>query len=241
MDTSLEYATVKQLATLIEKGSLSPVELTEYYLDRIERLDQRLNSFMLITHERARAAAKAAETAIAGGNYLGPLHGIPFAVKDLVNVAGLPTTNGSILFKERVARNDATVFRKLLQAGIVLIGKTGQVEFAFGGYRCQPPLRHAVESVGCPGAAHSRWIQQRIERQRRRRPGAGRLGDRHRRFGALAGCLQRARRIETDLRAREHGRYRTPEPGPRFPRTDCAFSGRRRAFSASARGPGPGR
>ena len=130
MDTSLENATVKQLATLIEKGSLSPVELTEYYLNRIERLDQRLNSFMLITHERARAAAKAAEIAIAGGNYLGPLHGIPFAVKDLVNVAGLPTTNGSILFKERIARNDATVFRKLLQAGIVLIGKTGQVAHA---------------------------------------------------------------------------------------------------------------
>ncbi len=132
MDTSLEHATVKELATLIEKGSLSPVELTEYYLDRIERLDQRLNSFMLVTHERARAAARAAETAIAGGNYLGPLHGIPFAVKDLVNVAGLPTTNGSILFKDRIARTDATVFRKLLQAGIVLIGKTGQVEFAFG-------------------------------------------------------------------------------------------------------------
>ena len=94
MDTSLENATVKQLATLIEKGSLSPVELTEYYLDRIERLDQRLNSFMLITHERARAAAKAAEIAIAGGNYLGPLHSIPFAVKDLVNVAGLPREQG---------------------------------------------------------------------------------------------------------------------------------------------------
>ena len=132
MDTSLAHATVKELATLIQKGSLSPVELTEYYLDRIQRLDQRLNSFMFIAHERARAAAKAAEIAIAGGNYLGPLHGIPFAVKDLVNVAGLPTTNGSILFKERIARNDATVFRKLLQAGIVLIGKTGQVEFAFG-------------------------------------------------------------------------------------------------------------
>jgi aspartyl-tRNA(Asn)/glutamyl-tRNA(Gln) amidotransferase subunit A len=133
MDTSLAHASVKHLATLIKKGSLSPVELTEYYLDRIERLDPRLNSFMLVTHERARASAKAAETAIAGGNYLGPLHGIPFAVKDLVNVAGLPTTNGSILFKDRIAREDATVFRKLLQAGIVLIGKTGQVEFAFGG------------------------------------------------------------------------------------------------------------
>ena len=133
MDTSLEHATVKQLATLIHKGDLSPVELTEYYLDRIERLDGRLNAFMVVTRKRARAAARAAETAIAGGNYLGPLHGIPFAVKDLVNVAGLPTTNGSILFKDRIAREDATVFRKLLQAGIVPMGKTGQVEFAFGG------------------------------------------------------------------------------------------------------------
>ena len=96
MDTSLEHATVKELANLIEKGSLSPVELTEYYLERIERLDQRLNSFMLVTHERARAAARAAEIAIAGGNYLGPLHGIPFAVKDLVNVTGLPTTSRRI-------------------------------------------------------------------------------------------------------------------------------------------------
>ena len=133
MDNSLEYATVRQLATDIEKGTLSPVELTDYYLDRIERLDGKLNAFILVTNERARAAAKAAEMAIAGGNYLGPLHGIPFALKDLVNVAGLPTTNGSVLFKDHIANSDATVFKRLMQAGIVPIGKTHQVEFAFGG------------------------------------------------------------------------------------------------------------
>ena len=132
MDDTFAFSSIHALAALIQKRDLSPVELTEYYLQRIERYDPRLNAFMLVSADRARAAARAAEVAIAGGHYLGPLHGIPLALKDLIDVAGRPTTGGSILFKDRVPEDDATVARKLHQAGSALLGKTHLVEFAFG-------------------------------------------------------------------------------------------------------------
>lgn len=133
MDNALAFAPIAELAPLIRRGELSPLELTEFYLERIERYDPALNAYLAVTAERARAQARAAEAQIAAGTYLGPLHGIPLAFKDLVDVAGLPTTGGSTLLRDHIAAADATVARRLFAAGVVLLGKTQLVEFAFGG------------------------------------------------------------------------------------------------------------
>ena len=133
MDDALAFAPIAELATLIRRGELSPLELTELYLERIERYDPALNAYLAVTAARARAQARAAEVQIAAGTYLGPLHGIPLAFKDLVDVADLPTTGGSTLLRDNIAAADATVARRLFAAGVVLLGKTQLVEFAFGG------------------------------------------------------------------------------------------------------------
>ena len=133
MDNALAFAPVAELAPLLRRGEISPLELTEVYLARIERYDPVLNAYFAVTAERARAQARAAEAQIAAGTYLGPLHGIPLAFKDLVDVAGLPTTGGSTLLRDNIAAADAAVARRLFAAGVVLLGKTQLVEFAFGG------------------------------------------------------------------------------------------------------------
>ncbi len=133
MDDTLSFASLHELAALLRERHLSPVELTEHFLGRIERYNPKLNAYIAVTAERALATAGAVETALAGGHYLGPLHGIPVALKDLIDIAGLPTTGGSVLLRENIAENDATVAGKMAEAGTVLLGKTHMVEFAFGG------------------------------------------------------------------------------------------------------------
>jgi len=133
MADALAFAAIHELSLLIQRRELSPVELTEYYLNRIAEHDSALTAFMTVTGERALAAATAAEDAIGGGFSLGPLHGIPVALKDLIDVAGVPTTGGSLLFRDNVPRRDATVAHRLAAAGTVLLGKTHMVEFAYGG------------------------------------------------------------------------------------------------------------
>ncbi|HZQ92449.1 MAG TPA: amidase [Terriglobales bacterium] len=120
-------------AQLLTAKQLSPVELTQGCLSRIERLDGKLNSFIRVTAESALAAAKTAEVEIQRGEYRGPLHGVPIALKDLADVAGLPTTAGSNLYKDRIAAEDAEVVRRLKAAGAVLLGKLNMQEFAYGG------------------------------------------------------------------------------------------------------------
>ncbi len=133
MDDALAFAPIAELAPLIRRGELSPLELTEHYLERIEQYDPALNAYLAVTSAHAQAQARAAEAQIAAGTYLGPLHGIPLAFKDLVDVAGLPTTGGSTLLRDNVAAADAAIARRLFAAGAVLLGKTHLVEFAFGG------------------------------------------------------------------------------------------------------------
>jgi len=133
MNDSLAFASIHELAPLLRKRELSPVELTECFLQRIDAYDARLGAYITVTAERAIAGARAAETAIAGGHCQGLLHGIPVALKDLIDVAGIPTTGGSILFKDRVPERDAAVARRMAQAGTALLGKTHMVEFAYGG------------------------------------------------------------------------------------------------------------
>ena len=86
MDESLSFASVHNLATLVEKKELSPVEITRHFLDRIDQYDPALNAYITVTADRALAVAHAAEAAISGGQYLGPLHGIPIALKDLIGL-----------------------------------------------------------------------------------------------------------------------------------------------------------
>jgi aspartyl-tRNA(Asn)/glutamyl-tRNA(Gln) amidotransferase subunit A len=132
LSESVQTETITQLAAAISSRQLSPVELTETLLARVERLNPALNAFNLMTPERALAEARAAETLIMAGRYLGPLHGIPYGVKDIFDVAGLPTTAGSRLLADNMARDDAWATRRLAASGMVALGKTITVEFARG-------------------------------------------------------------------------------------------------------------
>jgi aspartyl-tRNA(Asn)/glutamyl-tRNA(Gln) amidotransferase subunit A len=128
-----EFATITELAAQIRAGAMSPVTLTERYLERITALDKRLHAFIEVTRDRALAEARAAEALLRGGHDLGPLHGVPYAVKDLYDVKGLPTTAGTRLLSDNIAGGDCAAVRRLSAAGMVLLGKTHTVQFAFGG------------------------------------------------------------------------------------------------------------
>jgi aspartyl-tRNA(Asn)/glutamyl-tRNA(Gln) amidotransferase subunit A len=124
---------IRQIGELLRKGSLSPVDLTVACLARIEKLNPRLNAFITVTADSALGQARVAEAEIRRGDWRGPLHGIPLALKDLIDTAGVLTTAGSALFKDRVPAEDAEVVRRLKAAGAVLLGKQNLHEFAYGG------------------------------------------------------------------------------------------------------------
>jgi len=158
MSEELTFKTITELAPLIRSRKLSPVELTRAYLERIEALDGELRSYITVLPERALAQARAAETAIGAGACLGPLHGIPIAFKDLIDVAGLVTTAGSVMLKENVAAADAPVAARLARAGTVLLGKTNMVEWAFGADGLNPHYgmpKNPWDKKSCPGGSSS--------------------------------------------------------------------------------------
>ncbi len=124
---------ILETSELLRKGSVSPVELTTHCLERIEKLNPKLNAFITVTAAAALAAARQAETEIRRGDWRGALHGIPLALKDLIDTAGVRTTAASLLFKDRVPAEDAEVVRRLKAAGTVLLGKQNLHEFAYGG------------------------------------------------------------------------------------------------------------
>ncbi len=126
----IPFLSASQLARLIESGEVSPVQATEAYLDRIEQVDGRLNSYITVTREHALETARQAESEIAAGNYRGPLHGIPLAVKDQFHTEGILTTGGSAILSDFVPEEDATVVAKLRASGSVLLGKLNMSEFA---------------------------------------------------------------------------------------------------------------
>ena len=123
---------IVDLAPRLRRREVSPVELTQACLDRIEELNPALNAFITVTAEAALAEAQAAEIEIARGEWRGPLHGIPMAIKDLIDTAGVPTTAASGLYQGRLAAEDAEVVRRLRQAGAVILGKNNLHEFAYG-------------------------------------------------------------------------------------------------------------
>ncbi|MGA9800459.1 MAG: amidase [Terriglobales bacterium] len=124
---------ILQIGELLRQGSVSPVELTADCLARIEKLNPKLDAFITVTAESALAAARQAEAEIQRGDWRGPLHGVPLALKDLIDTAGVPTTAASLLFKNRIPAEDAEVVRGLKAAGAVLLGKQNLHEFAYGG------------------------------------------------------------------------------------------------------------
>ena len=133
MSDTLCFLTVAEASRLIKARKLSPVELTEAYLARIEALSPQLDAFITVTGDLARKAARAAERAIARGGPRSPMHGIPFALKDIFDTRGILTSGHSRVCIDRVPAADAHVTARLHEAGAVLLGKTATHEFAHGG------------------------------------------------------------------------------------------------------------
>jgi amidase len=131
MTTYMHYSTLLEAASAIRSRKVSPVELTRSILDRIEKLDPSLLSYASVTPELALTQAAAAEGEITAGNYRGPLHGVPIAVKDIFNTAGVVTAAGMTIYADNVPDHDATVVRRLRKAGAVLLGKLQNTEGAF--------------------------------------------------------------------------------------------------------------
>lgn len=128
----LVFLSASEQATLLRTRQVSPVELTEAYLARIAAIDPRINAFITVTADRARSEAKAAEQAIMRGEYRGPLHGIPYAPKDILATRGVRTTNGSKVTAGWVPDSESTITARLSAAGAVLLGKLNLLEFAMG-------------------------------------------------------------------------------------------------------------
>src|SRR2546425_559446 len=140
------FATVRELGNRIRKGELSPVALTEAYLDRLDKIGPKLGAVVTVTRELALQEARAAEKEIRAGKYRGPLHGIPYGAKDLLATRGIPTTWGAEPYRKQVFDYDGTVIRKLREAGAILCAKLAMVELAGGfGYN------HADASFTGPG------------------------------------------------------------------------------------------
>ena len=143
---------IAYLAPRIRKRKLSPVELTRFVLDRIDRLQPRLNAFITVTPQIALRQATEAEDEIASGVYRGPLHGIPFCLKDLYYTRDVRTTAGSKILRRFKPRANAWVVDRLFEAGIVLVGKTNLHEFAFGATNNNPHF----------GPVRNPWLNDRI-------------------------------------------------------------------------------
>ncbi|MBM12367.1 MAG: Asp-tRNA(Asn)/Glu-tRNA(Gln) amidotransferase GatCAB subunit A [Chloroflexi bacterium] len=133
-ETPLHFKTISELASQIKSKALSPVEVTESVLDRIREQDPHYKSYATVMADQARASAQAAEQAIAAGNYLGPLHGVPIAVKDLCFTKGVATMGATKALMNNVTDFDCTVVQKLNAAGAVILGKLNLTEGAMAGY-----------------------------------------------------------------------------------------------------------
>lgn len=144
--------TIAEAARAIERRELSPVDLCEAYLARVERLNPALNAYVTVTASRAREDAARAAAEIVHGGYRGPLHGIPIGLKDLYDTAGIETAGGSKVLRGRVPAADSTCARRLRDAGTVLLGKTNTHEFAWGTTTNNPHT----------GATHNPWSLDRI-------------------------------------------------------------------------------
>src|SRR4029077_6500742 len=159
-DEDIAFSTVTQHSRWIEQRKLTSERLTQIYLARMEKFDPKLRCIITVTKDLALAQAKAADKEIAAGKYRGPLHGIPWGTKDLLDTAGIPTTYGAEPFRNRIPAADAAVVKRLHDAGAVLIAKLSMGALAlndiwFGGQTMNPWLLEEGSSGSSagPGAA----------------------------------------------------------------------------------------
>ncbi len=150
-EESLCFLSIHELGQTLQKRDASPVDVVQAYLARCERLNPSLNTFVTVAAERALAAAHQAEQEIAAGHYRGPLHGVPVAVKDIFDTAGIRTTHGSSFYRDNVPEEDAACIALLKQAGAIILGKCNTHEFAAGSTTNNPWY----------GASHNPWDLQR--------------------------------------------------------------------------------
>jgi aspartyl-tRNA(Asn)/glutamyl-tRNA(Gln) amidotransferase subunit A len=154
--TELCYMPATEMAAAIKAKKLSPVEVVDAVLARIDRLNPTLNAYCTVTHDAARAAAKAAEAAVMRGDDTGILHGVPVSIKDLIMTKGVRTTWGSKMFEQFVPEEDAPVVERLKGAGAIVLGKTNTPEFGFKGVTDNPvfgPTRNPWSLVHTPGGS----------------------------------------------------------------------------------------
>src|SRR5436190_12283522 len=150
--TGLVDLTVHEAAAAMRRREFSPVELADAYLARIEAVDPLINAYVTVTADRAHEDAVRAEQELSAGRDRGPLHGIPIALKDLIDTEGIQTAGGAEVYRGRVPERDATVAARLREAGAVLLGKTNTHELAFGATTTNPHF----------GATHNPWDLSRI-------------------------------------------------------------------------------
>ena len=153
---ALHYLEIVEVAERLRDRTLSSVELTTAMLERIAGLDSKLNSYIRVTGELALSLAETADREIAAGDYRGPLHGVPIALKDIFDLAGFPTTAGMPLRHEGEATEDASVVRRLKQAGAVILGKNNLTEGVYAEHRDRygPPV-NPWDATRWPGASSS--------------------------------------------------------------------------------------
>jgi amidase len=159
-NASLTAKSARELASLIQSGAVSPLEVLDAHLDAIARINPKLNAIVTLAADAARTAAKAAEDAAASGTPLGPLHGLPIGIKDITPTAGIRTTFGSPIYKDNVPQQDAEVVRRLKAAGAIVLAKTNTPEFATGANTVNPvfgatrnPWNPALSPAGSSGGS----------------------------------------------------------------------------------------
>jgi len=160
IDENLAFEPATRIGELIKSKELSPVEITKLYLERIEKLDSNLNSYLTVTADIALRAAQNAEDKLVNGDELGALHGIPISIKDLQMTKGVRTTGGSLAYKDRVPEADCAVVERVLEAGAIMLGKTNSPEFGLLGANenrlgdpCRNPWNVDRTSGGSSGGA----------------------------------------------------------------------------------------
>lgn len=156
------YQSISSLLRGYEDGSITPSSVLDRCLSRISSLEDRLGAFEVVYEEEARKAADAVTRAFESGHRIGPFHGIPFALKDIVDLEGRITTGGSKVLKDRVSPTTATIAKRLIAAGGILVGKTKTVEVAMGGWGYQSAYGYTMESVGPQKSSYSRWFFKRV-------------------------------------------------------------------------------
>ena len=206
-NAELHYKPITEQAAMLRAGELSPLELTQAYLDRIDALDGELGAYITVMADHALAQARQAEAELQAGADRGALHGIPIAVKDIIHTKGTLTSGGSKVLADFVPDEDSTIVRRLDAAGATLLGKLNLSEFAIGG-TIDHPFRRSAQSV--EHGTHGGRLQQRLRRGGGGWSVRGRAGFGHGRQRARSRRLLRHRGAASDLRqgyaARRHPR-----------------------------------